>query len=616
MKIFCDVYDAASNRLGDGPIAVLKDVAISKVLDGCGTIRFSTPAADERVLSLLTVLRRVRLHVELGDYTREIARGIILNREFSESSAGAEFRFTCADNLNELKYRNTYLGRYYRQHTIQSVVNALIALVPGWSATVEAFVASKIIDIRLDGASVLKALQDICAANGCHFRLGTGNVVEIGTFGQVNSGVRIINVETINAELYADDSLVFIDAIEKTDVGEGIVNRVVPLGGGDGNINAISLRRSTRTSPYTVLNIPAPNPGEPTIYYLQADSANITAYGVVEKVITFKGIAPISNAQADIVNAANVLYDAAAAYLARKSVLQETYSIQVKNLKLTLKPGEKVRVVYKGIARRNHQSVDYININEDFWVIRVDESVGLEGSNATLEISNVDLVPESIEGMIVSAVEEIALRNLKPATSIVCSPFVYTREIAPSFPAIVPVEITLAVRELIRLRIRLRTTPFRSTASPAEHRHMVAEYVGYSNLNPGAFYQARFALDPNLAQSTSALYLSAASNPGTDIYTYGSAPGLTYGITDDNQHPQQISVFVNGVNRTSALGGPFAMSNAPINVVLNEGLMTEYINTAGTFAQTHSIEFRAAAGRGRIEAIVELYEVIQAIAVS
>jgi len=91
---------------------------------------------------------------------------------------------------------------------------------------------------------------------------------------------------------------------------------------------------------------------------------------------------------------------------------------------------------------------------------------------------------------------------------------------------------------------------------------------------------------------------------------------LVFEVNDDSTFPQVISTFVNGIDRTTALGGTFAPSNSAADELLDEGLMTGYIrNASGGLQQEHEIEFRAASGRGELEITVEIYALTQSVQV-
>jgi len=610
MRLLCDVYDAAGTRLGAGPVQTLQSVSVQRVLDGAGTITFSTPTSDARALELLTVRRRVRIYAETLDTVREIARGVILQRRFTENASGASYTFTCADNLEELKYVNTLLGRAYKQARLDTTINSLMALVTGWTATVESGVAGKLLEARFDGASVLKALQQITTNIGVHFRLGEGNVLEVGAFGGAAS-ISAMNTATTNAELYANLDVAVIDRIEAGDDAENIVNTVIPLGAGEG-VAALTLKRSTRTSPYAIKS--ATGPDGRTYWYLE-DAASVAAYGRVWGVALFKDIAPITNAKADRINAANALYDAAAAYLARAGVIQKSYKLTLRGVKRTLRPGQKINVRYRGSVTRSGEVIDYVDINEDFWILKVSEVVGESGQTVQLEVNNVDTTTVTTEQALIEAMEAVELRGLKPGAGANCRSFVYSREIAPGFPAVIPVEITNATQELIRLRVRIRTSPFRATSRAASHRHKMFFFNGTVSFTPTTW--RGFAATNEYGTLNRLFVVGDTTGQATeDLYTYGEAGGTEYVIQDDIEYPRSISVFVNGKNRTNALGGPFATGGSALDVVLDVGKMTGYIEAAETFEQIHTVELRCSAGQGRIEAVVEIYEVTQDIDVS
>lgn len=611
MRILCDVYDASGNRLGEGPVMTLQSVSVQRVLDGAGTLTFSTPASDARALELLTVRRRVRIYAETLDTVREIGRGVILKRRFSEGQGGATYTFTCADNLEELKFGNTLLGRIYKQARLDTTVNDLLTLVPGWTSTVEAGVAAKKLEARFDGASVLKALQQITQMLGVHFRLGEGSVLEVGAFGALAT-VAAMNTSTANAELYANADVAVIDQIEAGDDAENIVNTIIPLGAGEG-VAALTLRRSTRTSPYTIKT--ATGPDGRTFWYLE-DSASVTAYGRVWGVMLFKEIAPVTNTKADRINAANALYDAAAAALARASVIQKSYRVTLRGVKRTLRPGQRINVRYRGSVTRGGEVVDYVDINEDFWILKVTESVGGDGQSVALEINNVDTTPQTTEQALIEAMEAIELRGLKPGVGTSPRSFVYTREIAPGYPAVIPVEITNATQELVRLRVRIKTTPFRATSRAGQHRHVMF-FNNNGGSTPSGWRELWAATDAAGAQGVAIISVGDVNLGSTpNLYTFGAAGTTEYVIQDDTQHPSSIQVWVNGTNRTAALGGPFATGGNALDIVLNEALMTGYIENAATFERVHTVELRCTGGQGRIEATVEIYEVAQDIDIS
>lgn len=611
MRIYLEAFDAAGNRLGDGPIVTLTAAQVTRLLDGVGTIQFETPATDERALDILVPRVRFRLYSDNNGVVREVGRGIVLRRELRENEGGAVFVYECADSLVELKNYTVHVGRIYSQQTITDLVNDLIGLVPGWSADVQPDVASMVVDARFDGVSVLDALLELCENTGIHMRLAAvGNVVEVGGFG-ADSGVLALNAETASSELYNRAGVTLVQALTAGDDSEDLVNWIVPLGAGE-DAAAVTLKNSTRTSPYPIQTYIGPDGRE--ILYL-ADGDSIIDYGQSQRYVTFKNIAPISNSEPDKIAAADMLYDAAVAWLVRMKQPRRSYELSVIGLKDTLRAGDRLSVRYRGRVVRDGRVVDYAHLDEAMYLLRVSENFSLDtAGSASLDVSNVDAAPESIEETIVKTLNEVALRGLRPSTGTSTRSYPYPREIAPSYPAVVPIEITNATRDIIRVRVRIRTMPMRATSVQGPHRHVMFEKTGdpadqaitatlrvsSSEVSPigAAFYVAGLWSVPN----------------GTPFYTWGAGGGVEYGVRDDTATPVNISVWVDGIDRTTALGGPFALSGGNQNILLDEGLMTAYIaNAAGGMYGNHTVEFRCASSHGRCEVTVEITEVIQSI---
>jgi hypothetical protein len=367
-------------------------------------------------------------------------------------------------------------------------------------------------------------------------------------------------------------------------------------------------------------------PDGTTLYYLQDDDS-IADFGELQKVGTFKDIAPLSNAEGDVINAANALYDAAAEYLLRHGVPQRSYRLNVKNVQQRIQAGDKIHIRYHGRVYQNGAPLDIVDEDGDFWVMRVTEQVSADSSNVTLEVAHVDRYEESVAEVVVGAIESIRLRNLKPATTTAPRSYVYAREVAPGFPAVVPVEITEATLKVHRVRVRLKTSPFRATASVAaaggDHRHLVFPFRESYQFNfPDAIISQRYdvATDKDGTPAPVGSPFNPLFGPVEDIWTWEGSGDHThdieYGIEDDTATPQGVQVWVNGINRTSALGGPFAPSGGNINVILDEGLITQWLHEAtGGIQREHTVEFRCSGGQGRIECTVEVYETAQSIKV-
>jgi hypothetical protein len=89
---------------------------------------------------------------------------------------------------------------------------------------------------------------------------------------------------------------------------------------------------------------------------------------------------------------------------------------------------------------------------------------------------------------------------------------------------------------------------------------------------------------------------------------------MNYGLFADTIYPQSINVAIDGVDRTAALGGPWAPSNAAVELELD---ITDYLaDAAGGLRQDHTITVSCTSGRGEVEVGCEMLCTIQPIAVS
>lgn len=632
MRVWIDVSDSAGNRLGAGPIVNVIDAQITRALDGAGSFS-ARIGVDGRAIELLVNERRVAIWGEDTGGVRLLGEGIIRKRKLGDAPGGLTLSIDGPDILDELKRRSALLARIYNQQTVQTVIDDLIALVPGWSVNVAAGIASDVIDARFDGVNVLKALQEIVKRYGYHLRASTtaSKTVEIGTFGTAN-GLRVMGVQVVTQETIANPSLLMVQQISLEEDSESVYNWLLPMGAGEG-VAALTLEKSTRTTPYTIQTMTGPD--GTTLYYVK-DSASITAIGEIRKVGQFKTLAPLTNSATDIENAANALYDAAVEALTRHKDAQMAYRVNVKNVQETILPGDKVTIHYKAQIDTDSGIVDYLNIRDDFWVIAVTEQVNEGGTGVNMEVSNVDRARETVAQKIVGELDAMEVRGLKPPISSSPRSYVYPREIASEYPAVVPIEFTDATLYLQRVRVRVKTSSFRATASAAaagggvtsngggNHRHLMFKSTGVTG---SATFNYRYY---TVARSSGDQDLSAylfQSPDSSDMYTYDSSGEhthtlpththtLSYGIADDSATPIDVTVWVNGTNRTSLLTGSatLAPSGGNLNVVLDAGELTTLLeDDTGGLRQVHSLEIRCASGQGRVEVTVEIFEVTQAI---
>lgn len=624
----------------------------------------SLVGTDEQALTLLTNERRVRIYGETLDGTaRVLGDGIIRQRNMTEQSGGVTLQVSGPDALDELKRVNTLLARTYRD-TVQNVVDVLLGLATGWTATVDASIASNTIDVRYDGVSVLAALQNIADRYGYHLRLSssTARTLEISEFGDDN-GLRISKTEIVTTETIQNSELLMVQRLSQGQTSEQIYNWLLPIGAGEGTA-ALTLEKSTRTSPYTIQSTTAGD-GR-TLYYI-SDAASISTYGTIQKVGQFKEIAPNGNTNTDIVAAANALYDAAVEDLQRHTQQTEQYSVTVKNVQQTIQPGDKIHVDYKARVQTQSGFVDYLSIRDDFWILDVNETVSASGTSATLTISNVDQRITTPAEQMMNAIEQINLRNLQPTTTGSVRSYVYYDDMDGTNSVTIPIEFTTATLLLQRVRLRIQTRPLRSNVTAAagggnhshtvtipshshsvttsDHRHLMFSQRG--TITPGFITDNNWITSANdSGTSTHDLILSTTVSGitgtaelwtrdagGGETTTSASGGGstetssesgththdMTYGIFDNTGvTPVGVTVSVNGTDLTNDLFGQatLAPGGGFINRVADVTELTDAIqNASGGLQQVHDIEVACTSGQGRVQVTIEVYEITQTITI-
>lgn len=613
LRLWVDVLDNAGVKTGEGPLVNVEQARIARVLDGAGSITLEVPGTDERVARLAQNERRVRIWADGHTGKRMIGGGRIRKiRGRHHPDSGWSVTLDGPDDLDDLRRKSVLLGREHEAAALSSVVSELVDLAD-WGASTN---FSATIDTRFDGASVLKALQYLVSEQGIHFRQGIGpNTIEVGVFGESN-GITILNAPKDGVAIYTDPSLAYIEQIDIEDDSEDVINWLIPLGGGDGE-SALTLEHSTRTSPYTIQSLTGPD-GR-TLYYI-ADAASIAAYGEIQKVGTFKHINPLSTNTGDMTNAANALYDAAAAWLRRQAVKQTVYNAILRNVEKTIRVGDRMHMIYKGFIPANGVYMPFVDINDDLWVTKVSETHGLTGRTVQVELSTIDRHQMDAARVVIGALEQLEVQNVTPVMNFNKDSFSYKKEIDGSHDASIFLYITNATLQVNRVLLRLKSRPFRTLASGAEaggdHRHKMFDWNSNIGIQPpDAYIQEFFCKDDASGSNNNNIWMAVSdASKSDDLWTFDTSGThthpLDYSINDDTVYPAGITVSVNGVDVTAALGGPWGDSATAIDVELD---LTPYI-TSGTLQRIHEITIGCASSQGEIEGLVEIYDIISGIA--
>jgi hypothetical protein len=542
MRVWADVYNSSGTLVG-GPITSLTGASVTRALDGAGSISLTFPAADERAVSLLQNERRVRLYVEHDEQTRELGRGIVRQLRANVGESSITFSASGPDSLDVLARRSVLLNRAYENLSVSDIANDLASLA-GWTAEVDFGTGNQ--TCRFDGSNVLKALLRVAEEKGLHLREGeSDNTLEIGAFG-TDTGVICMAPQALTRSLYGNDDLILIDSITQTTDSKDICNWIVPIGAGEGAA-AMTLRYSNRLGTYAIEQVLGPD-GQ-TLYYLR-HTDSIAMYGQCERVVTFKEIGPVANSTTAKQLAANALYDAAVAWLERQAVPLTTYKISGRKCRTTIRPGDKVRVVYAGVVETQEGDYTPIAVDELMWVMKVTETVSADGLRLSLDVATVDRREQDTAQAVVGALDAINVRNVSVQTFPYTFENVYYDTIAANYKdATFRFRVTDYVTDLISVKINFRTHPL---WTPATY----------------------FALTP---------------------------PEFNWELRVSPNYPSGVSLWIDGVDVSSGYGGPWLNSSENQQLEIEADITQLILDSAGGIYQEHSIVLKCTQRFGAVE---------------
>lgn len=389
MRIWADVVDVLDQSI-EGPV-LLSSATVTRRMDGAGEISIKLPLSEERGNRLVQEETRVRVYVDFRGTIRQVGAGLITSVTRDPMSGSLEA--TGPDLLFELSRAST-LTNLQLSGTVTSIVNQLASLA-GWSASVAGVDDER--TLRFDGESALSAILSTVRLFGLSSRQVSTleRLIEVGPLGDVQD-VLLTNPILFTTELTDNLSVFPISQLSITAQSEALANWVLPLGQGLGE-TPLTLEHSTRGSVLSTLS-----PSGETVYYVR-DQASVDTYGEIRTVRSFREIAPLDGTSAELERAANALCDSTLAWLDRYSQPQTAYRATLLQPRVSLTPGDRVRLRYVGLAKTS-SGVSSVDIDETVWVVSVQESFG-DQYGQVVELSTIDQLPRTDSSQVASTVQ-------------------------------------------------------------------------------------------------------------------------------------------------------------------------------------------------------------------
>jgi hypothetical protein len=276
------------------------------------------------------------------------------------------------------EFRITYAAVSIIEPVSDGLQRIMALAPPGWSLDPAGQYATSVpVYMRFSGESVLGALIALREQTGEHFtRSPAGRRVWWLGNSQVDSGVRAVQASE------PGDNIMLITGLQRSADSYDLYTRAYGYSAGNGS-ERLTMAKTTRSEAgYTL------GPGGA---YLEADAA-VSVYGRIDHYEDFTNIAPADSSEAQIIHAANALYDQVYHALRRQSELQYAYSLEVVPSRYTVWPGQKLRVVYHEWVEGFHA----VDIDALLWVISTTTRITPAGLEmVALQVATVDYAPDN-----------------------------------------------------------------------------------------------------------------------------------------------------------------------------------------------------------------------------
>lgn len=569
-QFWIDIYSAAGARQNAHTQAV-SNVRIVEKINQIGECEFTLPAAVATELGSAAGLKYRLYHETQGDLGEFTHVDMTLDADQRTATIRAYNQLIELAN-SIIGFGKAYDGTYDLAFILSSALGGMLTTV-GFNCVFEPNFdsADRPAAMEFRGESVLRGMDIIRQYYRGYFRLESENTLLFGDFhsqevtDSVTPAARLFG-PVLNTPDTSDYAV--ITSLKRERKGSNIVNRVYPLGSGIGETQ-IDLRYSTRTTiepagpdvpSYTITVDPIGNVED--AYYIQ-DNASIQQYGLIEAVLPFTEVRPITNSAADLENAANALYDLGVAFIRQHREEQDIYSLSCVNLPLTVKPGDPIRVDYAGVAQLETGLTAFLTLTgQIFFVTQITRSYGPSGApvaDLIISRSGDDIVGNTnVLTSVISDIQRLKLRVQPTMTYYTKSsptlPINSTRFV--DFTFFIGSEV-LAVNEM---KVEFRLMPLRSFTNAVS---TAASTAGSTASGGGSSPTSSSGGGSSPTSSSGGgASVTSASGGGSTLTSASSNPFHNHGIFVSNVGLGNL-VYWDGTNFISTSGG--GSSSAPIN---------------------------------------------------
>lgn len=568
MQWFIDLYSAAGNKIGSGPIASARRWQSTARMDRAGTFAFEMSCADAQA-PLVAPLTTVRCYALVDGAVTEVGAGLV---ESIATEIGADGEVTLAvsgsDLLAELALR--IMGPEYLDgsatitppmtpvtHATALAFIENVASTTGWTMTPDPAPPVDSLVGRWNYESVLQALVSLALKCESHFYIsGYQQLTFASTFS--DSGVRAV---AASGDL--GSGVAAITQLRRVEDAADLITTVVPFGAGNADAR-LTAKPSSR-----VAGAGYSSPTSGTYYRLIRGVTSEALYGQRMRVVVFNDITPISSTDADVEAAANALWDAAFYYLRQHEYPAEFYSVELAQCPVLLRPMQTIRVVWRDVAQN-------VSIDESLNILEATTTLDAEGLRTTkLTVATVDRYPESDTNAAVSRLAQGQMYEAAPqlnANSYVIS---YAKPVDETETATFRFRFDSEVVQLTRLTFDFQLLPLESTVKSIAGAASTTAAGGATTSSSGG----------SSTPTTSSGGATTSSSGGSSTPTTSSGGGTTVTSDSGSGHTHEINV----ADSTSGSAVYFAGTGSPATGDLRTSGGGR-INTSSTGSgHTHSV---------------------------
>lgn len=565
LNFWIDIENESGAIQGDGPITSAIDLDIVTRLDRAGNWRFSFPAQDARARTQIQAKTYLSARTNIDGTVTTLASGQVVKQTVKIGKDQEIVSVECAGLLNELARVTTKSLQIESTTTAPASLLGIANLTLPTPWTVSGLTStSTALYLQFSYESVLNALNGVAAKLGEHFVVESNRRLKwIGPVANFEDSGILATANAYESGVINNADVALIDGISEDENSWDIVNRLYVFGAGQGEAR-LTLQAATDVLPSGWTYDTAAS----AINHVGSQSA----YGIHESALSVKDIRPLSNNDADLENAANMLLTTGYNWMRRRHEPTLQYDVSLAKCDRILTPGQTIKVE----VRRYAAPDKVIDINRTLNILEARTSVDVDGIRMTgLKVSTMDGWPQTESDYLVSRLNQSVVMESHPQMGPSIDTISYSTLLdntnQPALRFWLGDETTTVNEVVLRFRLDPLVSSVRSVGgtvtgqidiSIPDHDHSVPDHSHFLQVADG--------------------------NLGTPVYLYQSGGGV--GGFESNAGAV-TNVFTDSASGSTTSGGGGSFSDT-VDLDLANAITAEYgifeESTANTLSATEA----------------------------